>query len=329
MTPLTAILLFGGGLTICSGWVLYNRKRMWRLVTALIMWLIALVLLTGSGYSYWYHHRPRPELIHNKVLFEGITYTREVRTAPRPIVMHIITVALDAPGIGFFVTPSDPTEGRQLPARKTSQFLREFGTQVAINASFFTPFYVHWPLYYPHIGDPVDVRGLAISLGQRYSPPKESYTPLYLTQDNRASIGQPLEDPYNVISGSPVFVKAGTIPDKLDRLKQPYKPHPRTAIALDKTQRRLMLFVVDGRQPNYSEGITLSELAQVVLKYGGYTAFNLDGGGSSALVIEGADGKPVILNSPIHLRVPPGRERPVANHLGIFARPQQAVRNEN
>lgn len=28
----------------------------------------------------------------------------------------------------------------------------------------------------------------------------------------------------------------------------------------------------------------------------------------------------VVLNSPIHGRVPPGRERPVANHLGIFAR---------
>jgi exopolysaccharide biosynthesis protein len=81
-----------------------------------------------------------------------------------------------------------------------------------------------------------------------------------------------------------------------------------------------MLFVVDGHQPNYSEGMTLPELAQIVLKHEGYTALNLDGGGSSTLVIEGLDGKPIVLNSPIHGRVPPGRERPVANHLGIFAR---------
>jgi exopolysaccharide biosynthesis protein len=81
-----------------------------------------------------------------------------------------------------------------------------------------------------------------------------------------------------------------------------------------------LLFVVDGRQPNYSEGMSLPELAQVMLDYGADTALNLDGGGSSTLVMEGNDGKPHVLNSPIHGRVPPGRERPVANHLGIFAK---------
>jgi hypothetical protein len=43
---------------------------------------------------------------------------------------------------------------------------------------------------------------------------------------------------------------------------------------------------------------------------------SLDGGGSSTLVIEGEDGLPEILNSPIDSYIP-GRERPVANHLGI------------
>jgi len=33
------------------------------------------------------------------------------------------------------------------------------------------------------------------------------------------------------------------------------------------------------------------------------------------------DGRPVQLNSPIDNRIP-GRERPVANHLGIYARLQ-------
>jgi len=65
--------------------------------------------------------------------------------------------------------------------------------------------------------------------------------------------------------------------------------------------------------------MTLAELAHVILEHGGYDALNLDGGGSSALVVEGADGRPRLLNSPIHGRVPPGRERPVANHLGVFA----------
>jgi exopolysaccharide biosynthesis protein len=79
------------------------------------------------------------------------------------------------------------------------------------------------------------------------------------------------------------------------------------------------LIVVDGRQPNYSEGVTLPELTQIVIEHGGDAALNLDGGGSSTLVVEGPKGEPAVLNSPVHGRIPPGRERPVANHLGVFA----------
>jgi len=46
---------------------------------------------------------------------------------------------------------------------------------------------------------------------------------------------------------------------------------------------------------------------------------SLDGGGSSTVVIEGKDGKPEILNSPIDIYIP-GRERPVGNHLGIYVK---------
>ncbi len=83
----------------------------------------------------------------------------------------------------------------------------------------------------------------------------------------------------------------------------------------------MLLFVIDGRQPNYSAGATLTELAEVILEHGGHHALNLDGGGSSTLVIEGPDGQPEVLNSPIHRRIPPSRERPVANHLGVHAEP--------
>jgi hypothetical protein len=45
----------------------------------------------------------------------------------------------------------------------------------------------------------------------------------------------------------------------------------------------------------------------------------MDGGGSSTLVVEGKDGLPQILNTPIDNLVP-GRERAIGNHLGIFFR---------
>jgi hypothetical protein len=46
----------------------------------------------------------------------------------------------------------------------------------------------------------------------------------------------------------------------------------------------------------------------------------LDGGGSSTMVFEEDNGEPVILNSPIDNYIP-GRERPVANHFGVYVIP--------
>jgi exopolysaccharide biosynthesis protein len=89
---------------------------------------------------------------------------------------------------------------------------------------------------------------------------------------------------------------------------------------LTQDARTLIIVVIDGRQPNYSEGASIAEVADVMLKYGAYTALNLDGGGSSTLVAQGKSGESMVLNSPIDNRIP-GRERPVANHLGIYARP--------
>ncbi len=92
---------------------------------------------------------------------------------------------------------------------------------------------------------------------------------------------------------------------------------PRTAIGYSKSGRYLYLVVVDGRQPFYSEGITLDELAHLMISLGAQYAMNLDGGGSSTMVVAGRDGQPRILNSPIDNYIP-GRERPVANHLGVY-----------
>jgi exopolysaccharide biosynthesis protein len=61
--------------------------------------------------------------------------------------------------------------------------------------------------------------------------------------------------------------------------------HPRTAAGVD-ADGRLILMVVDGRQPE-SRGVSLEELATLMLEVGAVTAINLDGGGSSTLVVNG------------------------------------------
>lgn len=319
MTEITGLLLIAGIFLGIVGWLLRKYQRFWHFVGAGIG-AVAVLCLICSGYSFWYHHRPQPEPVQRRALFQGVTYTREVYTRPRPNVMHIVTIDLDAPGIKLMVTPPDPKDGRQLQARTTSQFVEKFGVQVAINGGFFYPFYAKGPLwFYPHVGDPVDVYGEAIFQEEPYSPEEEGYNTLYVSRNGEVSIDDPFRETYYALSGFSIFLKDGKPEDHFTGKYYETHPSPRTAIALDKTRRTCMLVVVDGRQPSYSEGLSLPELAEILVRHNAYTALNLDGGGSVTLVMEGSDGKPVVLNSPIHGRVPPGRERPVANHLGVFA----------
>ena len=50
---------------------------------------------------------------------------------------------------------------------------------------------------------------------------------------------------------------------------------------------RLLLVTVDGRRPGWSAGVTLPEAARVMRSLGARDALNLDGGGSSAMVVRG------------------------------------------
>ena len=135
---------------------------------------------------------------------------------------------------------------------------------------------------------------------------------LYISSRNQFSFDAPAK-PFNAISGETLLLMGGHAMPDLDNTAT----QPRTAVGYSKNGRFLYLVVVDGRQPFYSEGITLQELADLMRALGAEYAMNLDGGGSSTMVVQGQDGKPRVLNSPIDNYIP-GRERPVANHLGIF-----------
>lgn len=85
--------------------------------------------------------------------------------------------------------------------------------------------------------------------------------------------------------------------------------HPRSAIGWRSNGGPVLLLVVDGRQPEYSVGMTLAELAEYLRGRGVTEAMNFDGGGSSTMVIQGE-----IINRPTDL----DGERPVANALAIL-----------
>lgn len=287
-------------------------RRLLRLLARLLLVLVVVALVIGV----WYFNRPRPDDT-TEDLFQGVTYIRDIRNEPRPINIHLIKIDLAAPDIAFLVTPGTPN------ARQTSEFLAEFDLQVAINGDFFTPGYSNTPWdYYPHSGDTVGVTGFAASHGTVYSQGRRSLPTLYISAENQIGFSPPpTGEVYNAISGSLLFIQNGAI--TLPRRTASYitEQHPRSAVGVDHSGRYLYLVVVDGRQPNYSEGVTIAELGAILLEYGVYFALNLDGGASSTLVVEGENGKPRTLNSPIDNRIP-GRERPVANHLGVYARPE-------
>ena len=62
---------------------------------------------------------------------------------------------------------------------------------------------------------------------------------------------------------------------------------PRTMAGIDK-RGRLLLVTVDGRQKGGSEGFTLQEAAAFMKSLGAVQALNLDGGGSTAMAVNGS-----------------------------------------
>ncbi len=291
-----------------------RKNKIGRVLLLAVISSLALLILTYGGLCL--SRPPRTDL--EQQLFPGVTYSREARSTPRQIMLHVVTVDLTNPNLKFLVTPGTPkADNRDIKARTTSNFVREFGVQLAINASFFLPFYEKTPWnYYPHEGDRVNVFGQAISDGNVYSPGSPIWTAMCIAPDNSIEIGGQECKPGTIqaVAGNRPLVKRGVPvpPDPNASLKF----MPCTAVGINKAGDKLWIVVVDGRQPFYSEGVNLSELTDIFLELGADVALNLDGGGSSTLVVA-KDGQPMMLNAPIHTRVPM-RQRPVANHLGIY-----------
>jgi exopolysaccharide biosynthesis protein len=110
---------------------------------------------------------------------------------------------------------------------------------------------------------------------------------------------------YNTYSFGPALLVDGTIPAGLDEteIDDVGEEHtilgsqPRTGIGIIDANH-FVFVVVDGRSNGYSRGMQLSELAQVFKDLRCTTAYNLDGGGSSAMYFMGD-----LVNHPL------GRER--------------------
>jgi exopolysaccharide biosynthesis protein len=238
----------------------------------------------------------------------GITLHQRTETSPRPLKINVLEINLGATGLSFRVTPSNGAAEGESTKQTTRAYLNQVGAQFAINASFFG-----------NVGSTgADNVGLAASNGNAYSPFSDGFFALNITSANSAAIVKqaspdftgftpdPLVPIYNAVSGDEKIVTNGANTATSTTL------NPRTAAGIA-SGNRLILMTVDGRQPGVSEGVTKSELANLLLGYGVSNGINLDGGGSTTMAMAG-------LSSP--LNVPSdGFERAVGTNLAIFASP--------
>lgn len=120
-----------------------------------------------------------------------------------------------------------------------------------------------------------------------------------------------------MIGGHPVLVRAGReVSDAETGVNEAFSRtrHPRSAVGW-REDGTLLLVAVDGRQPGYSEGMTLAEMRELFLELGAVEALNLDGGGSTALVVRGG---------PVNRPSDREGERPVANALLVLGASRDA-----
>ncbi len=131
---------------------------------------------------------------------------------------------------------------------------------------------------------------------------------------NPRTAGAKVKNISQVIAGNGRLVKEGAgypaIGD-YDQSGQSFNDarHPRTFVGHNADTTKIYLCTVDGRQAT-SLGMSFTEMANFLLSLGIKNAFNLDGGGSTTMVVRGN-----VVNSPSD----PGGERSVANTLQVIS----------
>jgi exopolysaccharide biosynthesis protein len=99
---------------------------------------------------------------------------------------------------------------------------------------------------------------------------------------------------WNTLSFGPAIVEDGGVVDGIESVEVDTNvgnhsiqgEQPRTAVGII-SENHYVFVVVDGRDEGYSRGVTLTELADIMIGLGATTAYNLDGGGSSTMYFDG------------------------------------------
>jgi exopolysaccharide biosynthesis protein len=265
-------------------------------------------------------------------VFKGIDHATGTNqpdaTYPSLNVMHVLRVDLSDPDIQIITSPKLTNNylanSRETGGYTVSDFQKRHDLQVSINAGLFDP-----SSYYLPAGTPMDIHGLSIDRGVLVSPANSvSAASLIFSASNAPELiytnwpARSTNSMYNVVSGDYCVLVKGVNTGYQYRNDGDFihQVNPRTAFGISQDKRYLYLMTIDGRQPGYSDGAWDFETGAWLIKMGAYDGVNLDGGGSTTMVIEDSTGQPVRLNSSSAV-ADSGKERTVGSHFGVYAKP--------
>jgi exopolysaccharide biosynthesis protein len=242
-----------------------------------------------------------------EILTKGVDITRGKTESPK---LEFYALRINLADVKIVMNDAENTDGTIL-STKVSTFARKYACLAAINAGPFDP--VSAKEY-----ETRKIIGIFVNHGVAFSPPSPLYGAIVFWKNGDAAILNQAEikneDHFDLaVGGFRILLKDGLIPESIRQRKA---RHPRTAVALNGNGSVLFMLVIDGRQYS-SIGASEAESAEILQKLGAQDALNLDGGGSSSLVVN-KNGSIRLINKPVH-RFLPGFERAVATCIGVVA----------
>lgn len=302
--------------------------RWWSVVPLCLGWLLGVLSL-----------RAAPEMGGWEPLFQGIDLARGTNTPggnmPNRHVAYVVRVDLTDPDIRLFSSPplDNPVpRSAETGGYTVSEFLSRHRLQLAVNAGLFDP-----GTYYLPAGTPMDIAGFSVSEGRVVSTQDSSdnAATMAFSEANVPTVIPTNWPPvsaagiYTAVSGSYPILVAGrnlgaSYANDRDFI---HRTNPRTVYGVTRDGKTLYVVVIDGRQGGYSVGANDYETAAWLEFLGCWDGVNMDGGGSSTLVIEDSTGAPLRLNQSSAV-ADSGRERTVGSHFGIYAKPARGFVND-
>jgi|SRR6185503_15325060 len=215
----------------------------------------------------------------SQVIADGVTHT--VLHSPQgPWTINVLYVDLDRCNAAEAVASDDDSLRRTKTTAMLASLARHQQVLAGVNADFFDL----------KTGRPTNL--LVIDGAMRTAPIKQPV--LAFDSAGAPHIGfftldsgrlRPYQ-PFEAVGGRPVIVSDSAVTGHVDTFGNAgfRARNPRTAAGIARNGKELILVAVDGRE-YLNAGMTLRELADLMLGLGARDAINLDGGGSTTMVV--------------------------------------------